>query len=235
MEVSSIDYNEQSLPVEEQIKILQNRYSRLLDILGAVVESRSLGGGAHIDRIKNFTRVLAEEVMNSFPEYFINPYMVEVIVSASVFHDIGKITIPDAILFKPGRLTREEFEYMKMHTIRGCEILDSIEGAWSDDFRKTAHQISRHHHEKYDGKGYPDGLQGEDIPIAAQIVSVADVYDALVCERVYKDAFTKQEAFNMIVSGECGMFNPKLMEAFRNCHDRFEELVDEYRTKTGEI
>ena len=235
MEVSSIDYNEQELPLDAQLKILEDRYSRLLDILGAVVESRSLGGGSHIDRIKNFTRVLTEEVMNSYPEYFINPYVVEVIVSASALHDIGKITIPDAILFKPGRLTREEFDYMKTHTTRGCEILDSIVGAWTDDFRKTAHQICRHHHEKYDGKGYPDGLRGDEIPIAAQIVSVADVYDALVCERVYKDAFTKEQAFNMIFSGECGMFNPKLMDAFRKCSGRFEELVDEYRTKTGEI
>ena len=214
MEVSSIDCNEQSLPAEEQVRILQNRYSRLLDILGAVVESRSLGGGAHIDRIKNFTRVLAEEVMNSFPEYVINPYMVEVIVSASVFHDIGKITIPDAILFKPGRLSREEFEYMKTHTIRGCEILDSIEGAWSDDFRKTAHQISRHHHEKYDGTGYPDGLKGEEIPENARIICLADCYDAMSSDRSYRKALPQQMVRSEIENGRGTQFDPMIVSTF---------------------
>jgi putative two-component system response regulator len=124
---------------------------------------------------------------------------------------------------------------MKTHTTKGCDLLKNINGALSDDYKRASYEICRHHHEKYDGKGYPDGLRGEEIPISAQIVSVADVYDALVCERVYKDAFTKEQAFNMIVSGECGMFNPKLMDAFRKCVGGFEKVADDYRAKRGEI
>ncbi|MBQ8946489.1 MAG: HD domain-containing protein [Lachnospiraceae bacterium] len=229
-----MDLNIGGMPVADAAEI-QERYDKLLDILGAIVESRSLDGGSHIERIKNFTRALATEVMVSYPEYGLNPYVVEVFVAASALHDIGKITIPDSILFKPARLTREEFEYMKTHTTKGCEILNNIGNALSPDCKKASYEICRHHHEKYDGKGYPDGLRGDAIPISAQIVSVADVYDALVCERVYKDAFTKEQAFNMIISGECGMFNPKLMDCFRKCAGEFERLADEYRQKRGEI
>ena len=228
------DTKNQSVPAAD-FQILKERYDRLLDTLGAIVESRSLDGGPHIERIRNFTRVLANEVMRSYPEYGLNPYAVHVFVATSALHDIGKVTIPDAILFKPARLTREEFDFMKTHTTKGCDLLKNINGALSDDYKRASYEICRHHHEKYDGKGYPDGLRGEEIPISAQIVSVADVYDALVCERVYKDAFTKEQAFNMIVSGECGMFNPKLMDAFRKCVGGFEKVADDYRAKRGEI
>lgn len=215
--------------------VIKDRYDKLLDVLGAIVESRSLDGSAHIDRIKSFTRALATQVMRLYPEYGLNPYVVDVFVATSALHDIGKVTIPDSILFKPARLTREEFDYMKTHTTNGCELLKNIGSALSPDYRRASYEICRHHHEKYDGKGYPDGLRGDDIPMSAQIVSVADVYDALVCERVYKDAFTKEQAFNMIVSGDCGMFNPKLMDCFRKCVHEFEKVADEYRQKRGEI
>lgn len=215
--------------------VIKARYDKLLDVLGAIVESRNLDGSAHIDRIKNFTRALATEVMKSYPEYGLTPYVVDVFVATSALHDIGKVTIPDSILFKPARLTREEFDYMKTHTTKGCELLKNIGGALSADYRRASYEICRHHHEKYDGKGYPDGLRGDEIPMSAQIVSVADVYDALVCERVYKDAFTKEQAFNMIVSGDCGMFNPKLMDCFRRCVHEFEKVADEYRQMRGEI
>ena len=114
---------------------------------------------------------------------------------------------------------------MKSHTLRGCEILDSIESDWEPESKKASYDICRHHHERYDGKGYPDGLAGEDIPLSAQLVSVADVYDALVNERCYKDAYSPQDAYPMLINGECGVFSTTLMEAFRKVTKQFEELA----------
>lgn len=225
--------------VEKQTEILRKQYQllkkrgeeleknnvRIIDILGTVVEYRNLESDEHIKRVKNFTRILAWQLMKEYPEYGLDEKQVERIASASALHDVGKIAIPDAILLKPGRLTEEEFECMKSHTLRGCDILNNIEGAWDDEWGKVCYEICRSHHERYDGKGYPDALVGDEIPISAQIVSVADVYDALVSERVYKGAYTKDQAFHMIIAGECGVFSPKLLECFRKSRKDFEELV----------
>ena len=129
-------------------------------------------------------------------------------------HDVGKISIPDRILNKPGRLTEEEFEIMKQHTVKGCEILQNIPDIIDEGVYKYSYDICRHHHERWDGRGYPDGLSGDDISIWAQVVSVADVYDALTAERVYKKAFSHEKAVQMIHDGECGTFSPKLLKAF---------------------
>lgn len=163
--------------------------------------------------------------MVEYPEYGLTQDTINVIVSASALHDIGKITIPDSILLKPGRLTREEFEYMKSHTTRGCELLESMKNVLDPQYEKVSYEICRHHHERFDGKGYPDGLSGDAIPLSAQLVSVADVYDALVNERCYKDAFSPEEAFHMIVNGECGVFSPRLMEVVRKVRPEFEKLA----------
>lgn len=114
---------------------------------------------------------------------------------------------------------------MKSHTTRGCEILSNIKDAWDEEYGRVSYEICRYHHERYDGKGYPDGLKGENIPISAQIVSIADVYDALVNERVYKSAYSKEKAFQMIVTGECGVFSPKLLDCFWNARKEFEALA----------
>lgn len=181
-------------------------------------------------KVEKQTSVLRKQFrllqQQDYPEYELTQERIEVIVAASALHDVGKIAIPDSILLKPGKLTQEEFEYMKSHTTKGCEILNSIEDAWDEEYKKVSYVICRHHHERYDGKGYPDGLKGEDIPIAAQIVSIADVYDALVNERVYKSAFSKEKAFQMIVTGECGVFSPKLLDCFWNTRKQFENLAD---------
>lgn len=208
-----------------QAKKLQESKMKMLDILGNVVEYRNLESGEHINRVKEFTRILAGQMMQSYPEDGLTEEKIEMIVSASALHDIGKIAIPDHILLKPAKLTADEFEYMKSHTIRGCELLDKIEGVWDDEFKKTGYEICRFHHERFDGRGYPDGLKGEEIPIAAQLVSIADVYDALVNERVYKEAYSKEEAFRMIVTGECGVFSPRLLDALRKTRKEFEETV----------
>ncbi len=209
-----------------QTEKLRENNVKIIDILGNVVESRNLESGEHIKRVKGFTRALGYQLMEDYEEYSLTPELVDMISEASALHDIGKIAIPDNVLLKPGRLTEEEFELMKSHTTRGCDILDNIEGIWEEDYQQVSYEICRHHHERYDGRGYPDGLKGDEIPIAAQIVSIADVYDALVSERVYKDAYSKDEAYHMIINGECGIFSPKLLESFRHVKKRFEELAD---------
>ncbi len=235
--------------VEKQTETLKKQYKllvmqaerlkesnvRIIDILGTVVECRNLESGEHIKRVKSFTRILAEQMMNDYPEYGLNQEKIEVIVSASALHDIGKIAIPDNILLKPARLTKDEYEYMKSHTTRGCEVLDNVEGVWDETYSKISYEICRHHHERYDGKGYPDGLAGEEIPISAQLVGLADAYDALVSERVYKSAYSEDEAFHMIVSGECGVFSPKLLECFRRVKKKFEDLNHELKKKQEEF
>lgn len=210
-----------------QAEVLKQRNEQITDILAEVVESRNLESGEHVKRVKTYTKILAQELMKRYPEYGLTEEEVRIIESASAVHDIGKISIPDHILLKPGRLTDEEFECMKSHTVRGCEVLDHIEGVWDDRYRKYAYTICRYHHERFDGRGYPDRLAGDDIPIEAQIVSVADVYDALVSERCYKKAFTKEQAFCMITSGACGTFSPKLMDCFQSVREVLENVPRE--------
>jgi len=219
--------------LRRQFKLLQHQAAQLkksneniIDILGTVVEHRHLESGEHIKRVKGFTEILAKEVMKEYQEYGLTERKIQVIVGSSSLHDVGKIAIPDSILLKPGRLTPDEFEYMKSHTTRGSEILDHLKDIWDEEYQKTCYEICRHHHERFDGKGYPDGLKGDEIPISAQIVSIADVYDALVSERVYKSAYTKEEAFHMIINGECGVFSPKLLECFRNVRAEYEKMAE---------
>ncbi len=224
VEEQTITLKKQNKQLQEQAERLKESNTKIIDILGTVVESRNLESGEHIKRVKGFTRILAEQMQKDYPEYGLTDEKIEIIVSASSLHDIGKIAIPDSILLKPGRLTEEEFACMKTHTIRGDEVLDSIQGVWDEDYDKVSHEICRYHHERYDGRGYPDGLKGEEIPISAQLVGVADVYDALVSERVYKSAFSPDEAFEMIQGGKCGNFSPKILDGFRKVKADFEAL-----------
>lgn len=189
-----------------------------------IVEARDSDSGEHIVRVQELTKILADEVMRRYPEYGLDEKMVELISSASVLHDVGKVVIPDAVLLKPERLTAEEFELMKTHTVRGNEILNSFPLGLDDAFLGFAAMICRSHHEKYDGNGYPDGLKGDEIPIAAQIVSVVDCYDALVSNRPYKKAYTPEMAYKMILNGECGAFSDKIMTCFKNSKNEFAGL-----------
>ena len=210
--------------VKEQTEQLRQTTNKIIDTLSTVVEFRDLESGEHINRIKGFTRILLDYVMKYYKEYGITKEQKEKIVQASVMHDIGKIAIPDHILLKPGKLTDEEFEIMKQHTVKGCDIINTISFINDKEFFQYCYEICRHHHERYDGRGYPDRLAGENIPISAQIVSLADVYDALVSERVYKKAFTPDQAYDMIQAGQCGTFSPKILECFKMAKGEFEEL-----------
>lgn len=210
--------------LKQQAESLERSNQKIIDILGTVVESRNFESGQHIQRVKTYTNILANCVMKDYPEYGLTSHKIDVMTLASALHDIGKIAIPDSILLKPARLTEDEFECMKQHTTRGCGILQNITDAWDEEYAQMSYDICRYHHERYNGKGYPDGLAGDDIPVSAQIVSIADVYDALVNERVYKDAYSGEQAFNMIITGECGVFSPKLLECFKKKRNQFEEL-----------
>ncbi len=183
----------------------------LVNALSSVVEFRSLESGLHTNRVKNFSRILLNTWRTFHPECEFSDHDIDLMVNASALHDIGKIAIPDEILLKPGRLTREEFETMKQHTVLGCEILENFKQE-DNDFYKYCYEICRYHHERSDGRGYPDGLKGDEIPVWAQVVSVADVYDALVSPRVYKTPYEIPEAFRMIFAGECGTFSAELLE-----------------------
>lgn len=212
----------------EQAEKLKQSNNQIIDTMSTIVEFRNLESGQHVNRIKLFTKKLAEKVAQKYPEYALDEQSIAIITSASAMHDVGKIVIPDSILLKPGRLTGEEFETMKTHTTKGCEIVNLVNGLESESYYKAGYEICRYHHERYDGRGYPEGLQGEDIPISAQIVSIADVYDALVSDRVYKKAFPKDEAFRMIVNGECGVFSERMIGCFYEVKDEFEELAKKH-------
>ena len=215
----------QTKVLRKQAEELQSINDRIIDVMSNVVEFRNLESGNHVKRVKTFTNILARYVAQEYPEYHLDNDTINMITSAAALHDVGKIVIPDAILLKPGRLDKEEFEVMKSHTTRGCEVIDMLADIQQGEYGKVSYEICRHHHERYDGRGYPDGLKGEEIPIAAQIVSVADVYDALVTERCYKAAFTTEEAYRMISNGECGAFSPKLMHCFELAREEFEAVV----------
>ena len=206
--------------LRESREKLKRNNEFLINALSSVVEFRSLESGEHIQRVKYYTSVLLKYLVQFYPEYNLSEEDVELMVSASALHDLGKIAIPDIILLKPGKLTSEEFEEMKKHTVYGCELLEKFRQE-EDSFYRYCYDICRHHHERYDGKGYPDGLSGEDIPICAQIVSVADVYDALVSKRVYKAPYEVNEAARMIMDGECGTFSPKILDCFGLAKEEF--------------
>lgn len=210
--------------VNEQVERLSKLNQSMVETLATLIEFRDCESGEHVKRICGLTKVLMTKVSEMYPEYRLSKVEIDKIVTSSVLHDVGKISIPDSILNKPGRLTKEEYEIMKLHTVKGCEILTQIPNVMDDDVYNYSYDICRHHHERYDGRGYPDGLVGDEISIWAQVVSVADVYDALTSPRVYKAAFDHETAVKMIYNNECGVFNPKVLKAFS-------ESVDQYRAQ----
>lgn len=184
----------------------------MVNILSHIVECRNGESGQHVRHIGILTKLLLKKLMQKTDRYQMTWGDLNRIALASALHDIGKIGIDEAILNKPGKLTQEEYEKMKQHTVIGWSMLQNLKQYQEEPLVRSAEQICRWHHERYDGKGYPDGLRGDEIPISAQVVSLADVYDALTSERVYKKAIPHEKAIEMIVTGECGQFNPLLIE-----------------------
>ena len=206
--------------VAEQVYEKEKSNSTMINILSHIVEFRNGESGMHVLHIQTATDILLHTLVQKTDKYHLTAADISLISTASALHDIGKINIPESILNKPGKLTKEEFDIMKTHTTIGADILDKLPFQQESPLVKTAYAICRWHHERWDGRGYPDGLKGEEIPIAAQVVAMADVYDALTSERCYKKAFDHNTAMQMILNGECGQFNPLLLDCLTECGAR---------------
>lgn len=210
--------------VSEQIRARENNTDMLVGVLSHIVEFRNGESGAHVRHIRIITELLLRRLLES-SRSSITAEQQDMIPLASALHDIGKIGIDEKILNKPGRLTPEEFEVMKTHSMLGAKMLHDLDNFAEQPLLQTAYEIARWHHERWDGRGYPDGLKGDEIPISAQLVSLADVYDALTSERCYKKAFSHEKAVQMILNGECGAFNPLLLQCLTDIQaDLKEEL-----------
>ena len=201
--------------VADQIYENEQRSSLLIDILSHIVEFRNGESGLHVLNVRTLTELMLNHLVQKTDRYRLSPSDISTICTASALHDIGKISIDEKILNKPGRFTPEEFQIMKTHAMTGAEMLENLPIHQDDPLVKVAYGICRWHHERWDGRGYPDGLKGDEIPISAQIVALADVYDALTSKRCYKDAFSHEQAVDMILAGQCGTFNPLLIECLK--------------------
>lgn len=200
--------------VSNQIYEREKSSKLMINILSHIVEFRNGESGLHVLHIQTITEMLLRQlVQKENNRYALSKEQIRMITTASALHDIGKISIPDEILNKPGRLTAEEFAVIKGHSMVGANMLSELPLDQKEEpLVKTAYEICRWHHERYDGGGYPDGLKGEEIPVSAQVVALADVYDALTSERCYKDAYSHEKAIEMILAGQCGAFNPLMLE-----------------------
>ena len=218
---------------EDLEKLVAERTQELVDTrdltifaLAKLADSRDPETGSHLERMRHYSRILAEQLGKEGPyKESIDEQFIADIFRSSPLHDIGKVGIPDAILLKPGRLTQEEFEIMKRHSTIGAETLEeAARHSRSGSFLRMATDIARGHHERFNGTGYPKGLAGQEIPLAARIVGLADVYDALTSARVYKEAFPPAVARSIIEAESGKHFDPAVIEAFQACHDRFLEV-----------
>jgi len=218
--------------VEQKIKEISASQMTTIMAMARLTQSRDDSTGTHLERVGAYCRLIAEELMK-LPEYKnkIDSHYVDLICSASALHDIGKIGVPDSILLKPAKLTVEEFEIMKTHTSIGAETLEDVNKYYpQNEFVKVGIQMTRWHHEKWDGTGYPDGLIQEQIPLSAQIMSLADVYDALKSERLYKKAFSNEECYRIILEESKGVFNPIIVDAFKRIQGEMSHRWAEFHT-----
>lgn len=217
--------------LEEQVYENEKNNSMMINVLAHIVEFRNGESGMHVHHIKQLTSILLQNLIEKTDKYHLTENDILLISTASSLHDIGKISIDDKILNKPGRLTAEEFEVIKTHSVIGAEMLKDLHNTHNYPLFDKAYEICRWHHERYDGKGYPDGLSGEEIPISAQVTSLADVYDALTSNRCYKKAFSHEKAMEMILDGQCGAFNPVLLQCLKDCEKQIlAELSDSIDT-----
>ncbi len=205
--------------VESQVFRREKINNMLITIFSHVVEIGNSESGDHTRNVQTITNMVLKKLVKKTNKYHLSDGDISMISSVSSLHDIGKMMVPETILNKPGKLNDEEWEIMKNHTVNGDEFLKSIPIDQNEKMMMVAHEICRYHHERWDGKGYPDGISGDDIPIWAQVVSIADVYDALTSERCYKKAYSHEKALDMILGGECGLFNPLVLECFDEISD----------------
>lgn len=214
--------------VSDQIRARENNTDTLVGVLSHIVEFRNGESGAHVRHIRIITERLLHRLLEISSRYAITAEQQDLIPLASALHDIGKIGIDEKILNKPGKLTPEEFKVIQTHSMLGAKMLHDLDQFAEQPLLQTAYEIARWHHERWDGRGYPDGLKGDEIPISAQLVSLADVYDALTSERCYKKAFSHEKAVQMILNGECGAFNPLLLQCLTDIQDDLKEKLQQH-------
>lgn len=212
--------------MDQEAKRLFNYNEALLGSFASLVEFRNVETGAHLSSVRQITMILLNDIAERSPHYNLTQKTINLYGVASFMHDVGKITIPDAILNKPGRFTPEEYAVMKTHTTNGAKIIENMQLPDGDEMKEFCRDVALHHHERFDGKGYPEGLVGDANNIGVQAIGLADAYDALVSTRCYKDSFQQQEAKRMINDGECGMFNPRLLASFNACWERIAAIYE---------
>jgi putative two-component system response regulator len=217
--------------VAAQVREISNSQMATIIALAKLAESRDDTTGLHIERVRTFCKVLAQ-TLRSMPDFenLLDPVFVESIFHASALHDIGKVGIPDAVLLKPGRLMPAEFEVFKAHTVLGAQTLEAVHKSYPKNMvLRMAVDIARYHHEKWNGNGYPDGLSGTAIPLSARIVSLADVYDALCSKRPYKEAYSHEEALEIITNDSGREFDPGIVAAFVRVENQFSEILNKMK------
>ncbi|MCI8372879.1 MAG: response regulator [Lachnospiraceae bacterium] len=213
--------NQLEAMVRQQTKELIRMNDRVVEVMCGVVESKEEESPEHIENVKKYTKLLAEKLNEKYPEYKLDERTIGLITKGSVLHDIGKLAIDDQVLKKTTILTKDELEVLYSHTTKGSEMVRTMADIQDEEYFKVCHDICRYHHERYDGKGYPDGLKGEDIPLSAQIVGLADSYDKLTSDNIRRRAYGNREAMQMIMDGECGEFSPKLLECMVDLQDEW--------------
>ncbi len=230
-------------PAELRVRVQSAERIEALDTMDVTIfslaklaESRDPETGAHLERVRKYVKIIAQEMMGTAGHEEIDTEFIRLMYATSPLHDIGKVAIPDSVLLKPGQLSDQEFEIMKSHAVAGADTLKAALVRYPDQrFLQIAHDIARSHHERYDGSGYPDGLVGQDIPLAARIMAIADVYDALTSKRVYKDAYTHKVASDIIRDGVGAHFDPQVVLAFERVEAQFEEVRVKYQEQVAEV
>lgn len=205
--------------VRQQTRRISMMNDRMIEVMCEVVESKEEESPEHINNVKKYTKMLAVKLQEEYPEYGLDDRQIELIVKACVLHDIGKVAIDDLVLKKTTKLTEDELQVLYSHTTKGSEMVREMADIQDEEYFQVCYDICRFHHERYDGEGYPDGLKGDEIPLSAQIVGLADTYDKLTSDNVRRRAYGNKEAVQMILDGECGEFSPKLLECFSKIQD----------------
>ena len=211
--------------IYEKNNIIENVNASIVDLIGDVVETKKHKGFDHSYQFKHLTYIFCNQLMVDCPELKLTPDFVAAVSEASVIHDIGKLAIPEEIIYKEGKLTKEEFEIAKTHASESEKLLKKLKNIYDSSYFKILTDVCKYHHERWNGEGYPRGLIGNDIPLSAQIVGLIDAFHALTSKRTYRDAYNCDSALSMIINGECGSFNPLFFNSLKNCaKDMFEYM-----------
>ena len=228
--------SEEKKPVYNISQLLNSQFIQMepmLDLMTSLIEYRSLDGAAHVKRIRLYTEVLLKCIHKEKKDkYDFSKSDIKIYTMAAALHDIGKIFVPDHILFKKAKLNKEEREIIMLHSLKGTEIISQFKGVFDDKFIKVCYDTCKYHHERWDGSGYPDRLSGEEIPFIARVVAIVDVYEALTSVRLHKAQLPHKTAVEMITNGECGMFDPDILECFKIVKNKFSKIALE---TNGEI